>query len=565
VEKQLDPSHAKHQEENEGQLEVEASCPHCGGKIRWHLLQRLNTCEYCDSVLYWPEPASGRGYLMAQDAIHSQEDLLDILGTYDAFREQARIKGVAEDRRRRNGLLSQLDVEEPNAPAIATIKERRKHLFRLRGYTRVHAPYVLVSVTLGFHALGRVQPADRKVFRNVFFVAEDLFPAYPQGWNFRDEGLWAAQQRFKPLSAGDLEHHKLIRPREVEVDLAQATRRWRSQRQLLASEMEPISFESDIVSSRSWLVYRPYYYVSADTPQGNEWFLLDGQFRTVAGYPTAEEVERAQGGRWDVLDAGSVEPPSIRVLPFRCPECGADAKPGPRTHWILCSNCGRVLESSAEGLEERPYTSLEMPSPPEFMKATGTAWIPFWRLEGAFELEGKRFEDVSSLLGAVLPQPVRAAPYTTGKALYVPAYGPLTYAGYDEWAFGTAAALSASAAQPRELRFLLEQPVGQADGVLLPREGPDKLAALIPGLFPGLLPEAVQRRLNPLLLKRLTAATFTPASVGLVFAPFPLTERQGTEVVGPAGAVGWPPLRDGTYPPALFRSTRRWMAKGDLK
>ncbi len=160
---------------------------------------------------------------------------------------------------------------------------------------------------------------------------------------------------------------------------------------------------------------------------------------------------------------------------------------------------------------------------------------------------------------------MRGTPSASGKALYVPAYGPLTYAVYDDWAFGTAAALSASAAEPRELRFLLEQPVGQGDGVLLPREGPDRLVALIPSLLPGLLPDAAQRRLNPLVLKRLTAAKFTPSSVGLVFAPLPLTERQGTEVVGPAGAVGWPPLRDGTYPPALFRSTRRWMAKGDLK
>ncbi len=564
MERQLDPLHTKHQEETEGQLEVEASCPNCGGLNRWHLLQRLNTCAFCDSVLYWPEP-SGRGYLMAQDGIHSQDDLLDVLGTYDAFREQARLKGLAQDRQRRNGLLAQIEVEEADAPAIATLKERRKHLFKLRAYTRVHAPYVLVSVTLGFHALGRVKPADRKVFRNVFFVAEDLFPAYPQGWNFRDQGLWAAQQRFRPLSPEDLGHHKLIRPREVEVDLAQATRRWRAQRQLLASEMDPISFESDIVSSRSWWVYRPYYYVCADTPKGNEWFLLDGQFRTVAGYPSAEEVERAQGGKWEVLDAGAVEPPSISVLPFRCPECGADARPGGQTHWILCANCGRVLESSADGLQEKPYTSLEMPSPPESLQATGTAWLPFWRLEGTFELEGKRFEDVPSLLAAVLPQPLQAAPSPGGKALYVPAYGPLTYAVYDAWAFETAAALSASQAKPRELRFLLDQHVGQAVGVLQAREGPDKLAALIPSLLPGLLPESVQRRLNPLLLKRLTAATFTPASVGLVFAPMPLTERQGTEIVGPAGAVGWPPLRDGTYPPALFRSTRRWMAKGDPK
>ncbi len=539
--------------------EVWAACPNCGGQNRWGLLQRLNVCTFCDSRLLWPEPEGERRFLLAEDGIRSKDDLLDVLQTYDAVREQARLTGIAQQARRDNQRFVPLEAQEVNLPAIAEIKAKRRSLFALQAYTRVYAPYLMVSVTLGFHALGRIPPADRKVFRTFFFVADDLLPAYGGGWNFRDEGLWVSHLRFRPLSGEDLAKHRFMRPEAASADPAGVAKRWLRQGRLLEPDLAPIFFDSEVFTSHAWWVYRPYYYVQAVTPDGLGWFLVDGQFRTLAGYPTAEEVERATGHDWPVMGPADVRPPTIRVVPFRCPECGWDVSPEGGTEHQLCRNCGRMLRAAPDGLQVVPYRVLNH----DWFSGThgqeGWAWLPFWRIGGSFALEGKSYSSLSELLDAVLG--AGTAPVGLADGLCAPAFDVLTYQHFGSWSLAAASGLAGPAAQAEEGLFTQEFALGDKDRLLPPSLAPADWVPLAPKLLAELLPDQAQVRFNPVILRRLLGAQFTAGPAELIYAPFPLSEAGGPVVAGPGGAVGAPPLFGGTFPPGLYRSVKRWMAK----
>ena len=540
--------------------EVWAPCPNCGGQNRWGLLQRLNVCSYCDSRLLWPEPEGERRFLLAEDGIRSRDDLLDVLQTYDAVREQARLAGIAQQQSRRNDAPSLLtEMQEANLPALAEIKAKRRGLFALRGYTRIYVPYLMVSVTLGFHVLGRVPPADRKVFRSLFYVADDLLPAYGGDWNFRDAGLWVSHLRFRPLSGDDLAKHRFMRPQAADADPGRVAKRWLRQGRLLEPDLAPIFFDSEVFASHSWWVYRPYYYVQASTPEGLGWFLLDGQFRTLAGYPKAEEVERAAAKDWPVMGPDDVRPPAIRVVPFRCPECGWDVSPQGGTEHQICGNCGRMLRASPDGLQVVPYRTVGQGWFGGAPGEEGRAWLPFWRLEGTFTLEGKRYSTPVEWLGAVLGE--GAAPAGLPGAFCVPAFDTLAYQGYGGWSLSAAAGLAAPAAEAEEARLVLEVALGEKDRVLPPALEPTGWVPLAPRLLAEFLPNQAQVRLNPMVLRLLMTTEFALGSAELIYAPFPLGDAGGPVVTGPGGAVGWPPLMNNAFPPGLYRSVKRWMAK----
>ncbi|MGC8723609.1 MAG: hypothetical protein ACP5VF_07025 [Acidobacteriota bacterium] len=97
--------------------------------------------------------------------------------------------------------------------------------------------------------------------------------------------------------------------------------------------------------------------------------------------------------------------------------------------------------------------------------------------------------------------------------------------------------------------------------LLPPSLAPADWSPLAPKLLAGLLPDQAQVRFNPVILRRLLGAQFTAGRAELVYAPFPLSEAGEPVVSGPGGAVGSPPLFGGVFPPGLYRSVKRWMAK----
>jgi hypothetical protein len=217
-------------------LDIVAACPNCGGGNAWRLLQTLRLCDYCRSALWWPRDPGRPGFLVAEDATERPEALLDVLQTLDAIRERSRIGGIRADRERANGELPVDRSDDPTLPSVNEIKAERRHRFTLEADHKVLAPYVLASCTLAFHALGRSRGSGLKEFRNLFFLLEEIAPAYQAPWNFRDRGLWVAKQHLRPFTPEDLAFHPIPR-QDHAVQLEHLAVRWRGQRLLIQPDL----------------------------------------------------------------------------------------------------------------------------------------------------------------------------------------------------------------------------------------------------------------------------------------------------------------------------------------
>ncbi len=551
------------QPEQVRQLEIVARCPHCGGETRWRLLQRLNTCPFCDSALFWPQEPGAPSSLVAEDRLADPDALLDAVLTLDALSQWAALMNAARQGRQEEDLPALYELEEPDGARLEEIKRRRRGLFRLCQDRPVFAPYLLLSATLAYHALGRVSPADRKVYESLFFVAEEVLPAYPPPWNFRDRGLWTSQGHLRPMTEDVLLRGPLLPPAQGEPAVGETLRRWSANRHLLERDMDPVAFASGTFALRRWLLFRPFHFAEMDTPEGRRWFLLDGQFGTVAGYPTAEEVTGVLGGGWSALAPSALRPPDIRVLAFRCPGCGWDLKASLRTEAQFCTNCGRILQPTEEGLQELPYAFVELPWPaPAGGAGAGRVFLPFWRFEGTFTLEGRCVPGARELLALALPDVARSLPPQWGPALFLPAFDALTWQKYDAFAFEAARMLTSAGAQRTEGRLIETEPLGVEGGVVLPVVPYGPFADGMARLLPGLLPPALQRILFPPALRRLQGATFSPRSADLVLVPVPLSAEEPPFLQAGPVRVAWPPLRDGSMAPALWRSAKRWLTAG---
>jgi hypothetical protein len=536
-------------------LDVIAACPECGGQNAWQLLQTLRSCDYCGSGLWWPREPGRPGFLVAEDAVEGPEALLDVLQTLDAMRERSRLAGIRADLDRASGETPIDRSDDPTLPSVSELKAERRHLFALDAHHKVLAPYVLFSSTLTFHALGRPR-GGVKEFRNLFFRLEEIAPGYQPPWNFRDRGLWVAKQRLRALAPQDLAVRPIARADHA-VELEPLAARYRGQRLLIQPDLEPISFDSNLVEPSRWWVYRPFYYVRARTPMRDGWFLVDGQFATVAGYPEVEEIRRVTARRWTPIDAREVRAAAPRAIGFRCPDCGADVPLIERTELQLCSNCGRLLQPSPSGLTSRPYAIVDRVSIP-WWPETGradVAWLPFFRVE---------MSDFAARLREALPAAGPHASHLPAEwsETWLPAFEALTVARYDAWAFEWAAALTRLRPERYERRFFLEESVDKANRVVPCAIAWEAIRPLFPRLLLELLPKPVQARLNPMVIKKIFAATIDVSTVSLVFVPAPVMKDGDRRVLGPSSSVGWVPLRDGTWPPDLQRDVRRALERG---
>ena len=546
-------------------LDIMAACPECGGGNAWGLLQTLQRCNYCGSALWWPRDPSRQGFLVTEDATERPEALLDVLQTLDAIRERSRIAGSRAGRERVNGEIPMDRSDDPSLPDVNEIKAERRHLFAVEADYKVLAPYVLVSSTLAFHALGRSRDGDLKEFRNLFFLLEEIAPCYVAPWDFRDRGLWVAKQRLRPFAPADLAFHPIPRDDQA-AQLEHLVARWRGQRLLIEPDLDPITFDSSLLALSRWWVFRPFHYVRARTPMRDGWFLVDGQFANVAGYPDDDEVLRATARHWKPLDTQEIRAAAPRAIGFRCPECGEDVPLVERTELQLCSNCGRLLKPSPSGLTARPYAIVDRASIP-WWPANGSpdvAWLPFFKVEMSVMRAGTRLPDFAALLRDALPiagPQARLLPAEWPES-WIPAFEALTVDRYDAWAFECAEALTRARPELHERRFFLEEPVEEANRVVPAAVRWETVRPLLPRLLLELLPKPIQARLNPTILKTILAITFEVSNVSLAFVPAPVTTDGERRVLGPSSSVGWLPLRDGKWPPDLQRDVRRALERG---
>jgi hypothetical protein len=494
--------------------------------------------------------------------------MMDVLGVYDALRVQASLAAQLERRDESLSLANPLD--DPRLPPLHEIRTERRYLFEVLEDHVLHAPYLMASMVLAYHTLGRTRDAGRKAFRTLCFSCDDLYPAYPPPWNFRDKGLWLGKRELRPLSDADLGTGGFLAPRDMHKDDAEATRRYLRRRQLLEADLDVMDFQSTVAVSRRWWVYRPYHFALARTPAGIRWHLVDGQFGTIAGWPTGEEVERLLGRRWKALGLERVAAGGIRVLPSRCPECGWDLRLSPKGILQLCKVCGRLLEPSPDGLKVVSYGTLPPDALPWARGAVGSgvAWLPFWVVRGSWLAGGREVSDWMETVRLQAPSLSKARGGLPERldSFFVPAFPSWTYDGYDEWAFAFAAALTLAKIEPLQERLVLHRQIGESDGVVLPTVEEASAASLFPFALPSYLPVPAQVQLTAPILRALGGCPFTPSRREMVYVPAPLVPQpSGLALLGPTGTIPYPPLRDGAWPPVFQRTVRRRLAEAAPK
>jgi len=551
------------------QLEIRAACPQCGGETRWGLLDSLNRCRFCDSTLFWPHSDEDPDYLVGEDRVVGREGLIDALAATEAMRVRSRIianMAAAAGSDEASQAYAR-ERAEMSAPPLAEIKRRIRPHFTIREWHPLYVPYLMASLTLAYHTLGRTPGKMNKVCRTLFYLMEDIHPNYPEPWNFRDQGLWLSQQRFRPLTAELLQSRPFLVPRDRDADLETFTRKWLLRRQILQPDLDPMHFEGRVAVARVWHVFRPFHLVEGQTSEKSGWFLVDGQFGSIAGFPDIREAAHWKEGRWEALDRASVRSAAIRTVPFRCPQCAGEVDLDPQTVYEFCRNCGRVLEATQDGLKPVPYLTLGPEEIPWWPRGepVRTAWLPFWRVRGAWTLDGETFTDLTELALHALPalRALKLPMPRGGSAPYIPAFECWTFDKHDVWAFGVGAALTRAEAAPDDARMVTHRSVRRGDRVLMPTVDREDAEGLLPGILPSCLADIFQARMNPMAYRKLLGASFTPEATELLFVPIPVRkDTAGADLVlGPRGAESLKPLVERATAPALHRTCRRWLEK----
>ncbi|MBN2430630.1 MAG: hypothetical protein JXQ27_04110 [Acidobacteria bacterium] len=542
--------------------QIEINCPQCGGAGVWDLLEDLQRCGFCDSLLWWPKRDGTRDFLVVTNQLTDPEILTDTLATSEAMARQRQF--LPQESGRREDAPVDLFSGFAPGPALHEIKNRIRPGIRIRQFHTVYAPYDLCSLVLGFLALGRTPRTARKIFQPLFFTHDEITPAYHPPWDFRDRGLKLSRQVMKPLGPELLARYSFLEPKPLRRDDAALLENWRGRRDLLRGELDPLHHTAVLVKARDWTVYRPYVYVLAEIEAAPRWILLDGQFGTVAAYPDSAEVTRVQKGKWHGLAPEFVGRQRLRILPSRCPECGGEVPAAGRTEYLVCRRCLRLLRPSSAGLERIRYGVVAdalLPAPDEQRIGRSAVYLPFWRCEGRLGHEGRFFHDFAALLAAA--QTGVAAPTGTTPspvAWWVPAFDCWYYRGYAEWAFAFGRWLSGIDPSPVFDNLSLAGYVPERDHVCVPDVHPDLVRTLFPAILPGFGTDQELRRLNPMLLRRGLGQGTVVDRLELVFVPAPLSNggAAGEKVIGPEGRVAWRPLQTGQWPPGLRRTTRRF-------
>jgi hypothetical protein len=543
------------------QLEICVSCPQCGGENSWDLKEHLHKCRFCSSVLYWPQEKKNETRLVAEDRLASSESILETLAFAEATKARAQmignlISGVEESRRD----VARLQAEE-RVPPVHDLMLKIMPQIRVDESFGIHVPYRVLQVTLVFYALGRA--LGRKMYRPLFFLLEDVLPAYGKEFNFRDKGLWFSRTVLRPLTPEMLASGNFVVPKDDELDRQEVLKHYLRRTELLKADMEPISFDSEAILWKEWTVFRPFRLVLARTPSEAGWFLLDGQFATIAGRPDDCEAEFLSSASWAKLEKEVARLPEIKAIPFRCPTCGSDITLDPSALYQLCRECGRMLEPKPDGLKEVEYKTLELADVPwrKPSDSARTAWLPYWTVRVEWLAKEETGKDPLGLAPLVLGTRPGSVPETPscGRLLYIPAFDGWTCDQYDDWAFETASSLTSSGGEPFDARLMVQADVGKEDSVIPVSVEGTLASGLFPKIIPFFFPPEAQTRLNPLLLGQLFKSVFSFEMPSLVYVPVPCSAGSCGEILmtGPRGTVGLSLLKERKWPPILCRTVRR--------
>ena len=173
----------------------------------------------------------------------------------------------------------------------------------------------------------------------------------------------------------------------------------------------------NVVGARLSLVFSPAWYTEHLCGEAHRCLLLDGLEGNVLAEGDSPETLLGPLGQ---RERSSGVFGQLKLIPFRCPNCGWDLPFRPYNVAHLCQSCGRLWTEHQGKLKE---VSFRLGVPPQAGRWKDYLWVPFWVFPGALRSGDSVVRTVQDLR-RLAPAPPGAPRPARGDAplrLYVPA------------------------------------------------------------------------------------------------------------------------------------------------
>jgi DNA-directed RNA polymerase subunit RPC12/RpoP len=359
-----------------GPLTLILACPKCGAPFEADDETAGLRCPHCGSLLRLSAPGRQEVYV-ADGFLAGAADVQDLLLSYRL--ESARAEILAS--LREGDDVPQLLEEALVEARLRAVEAELRAAVRVAEAHRIHVPYWHITGRIVQGILGRKGDGPKGVRLRAFAV-EHTVPAYDvERANLRDRGLRLARTRVRPLTAARAAELRAFLPwRAVAEQSYREIDRWKGQD--LDQSLEPVAKHSRFLQGTRLLVYRPYWLARVREAGAESWLLADGQFQTIAGYPSEDEARELRGqGAGDPLATASEGFRRVEVVASRCPDCGFEAELAHGEHIAVCTNCHLALQPEPQGARIAPYDHARAGE----VRLDGD-YLPFWRYGVALDI-----------------------------------------------------------------------------------------------------------------------------------------------------------------------------------
>ncbi len=391
----------------EDEVRIDLTCPSCGAAVTFPVYHGMAECRFCGSrhlvkrddatlVAVIPNAVNNEAGVVAAVTAHLRH--LKYLELYDR-----RVRPLVERRAAQlpedahpadTPHLDGVSLAAINAAEARVSRAAEKYAGRLAPHIRVLgwqpflAPYWHRSGTLYQVAFGRHEDGAKRM---------DLAITHLEGSQpgsaapLPEMGRLSYLRTLRPLCGAP---EATLPALPVEGGKEELVARLETMHDRRASfSFRAIAVRGAFVPRVDALVWRPWHAARVAVRERLQDFLVDGASARVAAEPAPPLP----------LLAGPPRQPAaqqIRLVPSRCPVCGADLTFVPDAAAHLCGNCFRLLDASARRLQPRPYLRED--------PVAGRATVPFWRFPLLLRTaEGEVISDLGHLgdrLDGVLDQ-----------------------------------------------------------------------------------------------------------------------------------------------------------------
>lgn len=361
-------------------------CPFCGAQIESLEEEHVVRCSFCSSKLLASVRGGSPAYTLSPK-----------------IQEQERIRFMFLERVRRAGT---------DPARLSSLRLTHLPFWRLQA--------VSYKWVFGSKSMGRTDPTEllppptEKVRELVVRPLDHSISASPGcGLDMKSLGVRTQVLPLSPAAPEQLRQSSL----PVEVSRAEAMEALErlTQGYPQPQGLTPETVLETLVGVRLSLVFFPVWEGTVRAGEEEHHFFLDGLEGTLLGKTT----QAGSASKYSSQGAMESYLGELRLLPFRCPNCGWDLTFRPSSLLHLCPSCLRLWSGHEGGWKEIPY---EAAVPPGGKFKEELLWVPFWCFQCRYSDGRKVVERASELRGLALqaagpgPRPDDKAPLV----LYVP-------------------------------------------------------------------------------------------------------------------------------------------------